>query len=41
MTSKNSLVNVDTFELKISVSVIGSSGIKTMFLRENFPELGT
>jgi hypothetical protein len=34
-------VNVDSLELEIGVSVVGSSGIDSVFIRDDFPELGT
>eukprot|EP00162_Nutomonas_longa_P015877 comp22433_c1_seq1/m.54978 comp22433_c1_seq1/g.54978 ORF comp22433_c1_seq1/g.54978 comp22433_c1_seq1/m.54978 type:complete len:484 (+) comp22433_c1_seq1:197-1648(+) len=35
------VVNIDALELKIRVSVIGSSRVNTVLIRDNFPELGT
>jgi len=34
-------VNVDSFELKIRVSLVCPGGVNTVFIGDNFPELGT
>jgi len=34
-------VNVDSFELEVRVTVVGTSGVDTVFIGDNFPELGT
>ena len=34
-------VNIDTFELKFGFTVVGTGGINTVFIRDNFPELST
>jgi hypothetical protein len=34
-------VDIDSFELEIWVSVVGTSWINTMFVGNDFPELGT
>jgi hypothetical protein len=34
-------VNVDSFELEVRVTMVGTSGIDTVFIRDDFPELGT
>lgn len=34
-------INVDSFELEIRVTVISTSGVDTVFVRDDFPELGT
>lgn len=35
------IVNVNSFELEVGVSVIGSGGIDTVFIGNDFPELGS
>ena len=35
------VVDVDSLQLKIGVSVIGSGGVNSMFVRDNFPKLKT
>lgn len=39
LTSSFVVVNVDTFELEVGVTVVRSRGIDTVFIRDNFPEL--
>jgi hypothetical protein len=34
-------VNVDSFELEVGVTVVGTSGVDTVLVGDNFPELGT
>jgi len=34
-------VNIDSFELEIGVTVISTGRINTVFVRDDFPELGT
>jgi hypothetical protein len=34
-------VDVDTFELKIAITVVGTGGVDTMFISNYLPELGT
>jgi len=43
ITSSSSFVevDVDTFQLEIGISVIGTSGINSMFISDDFPEFGT
>jgi hypothetical protein len=40
-TSSLVVINVDSLELEIRVSVISTSGVNTVFIRDNLPELGT
>ena len=40
-TSGLIVINVDSLELEIRVSVISTSGVNTVFIRDNLPELGT
>mmetsp|Transcript_52658 Transcript_52658/g.60242 ORF Transcript_52658/g.60242 Transcript_52658/m.60242 type:complete len:429 (-) Transcript_52658:3488-4774(-) len=40
-TSSFVVENVDSLQLQIGVTMVGASGIDTMFIRNNFPELGT
>jgi hypothetical protein len=35
------VVNVDSFQLEVRVSVVCSSGVDSMFVRDDFPELGS
>ena len=35
------IVDVDSFQLEIGVSVIGSGGVNSVFIRNNFPEFGS
>ena len=32
---------VDALQLEVRISVVGTSGVNSMFVRDNFPELGT
>jgi hypothetical protein len=43
ITSTSSFVEVDidTFQLEIGISVIGTSGINSVFISDDFPEFGT
>jgi hypothetical protein len=34
-------IDIDSFELEIGVTVIGTGRINTVFIRDDFPELGT
>jgi hypothetical protein len=34
-------VNVDSFKLEVRVTMVGTSGVDTVFIRDDFPELGT
>ena len=34
-------VNVDSFELEIRITVVGTSGVDTVFIGDDFPELST
>jgi hypothetical protein len=34
-------VDVDSFKLKIWISVIGTSGVNSVFVRDDFPEFGS
>jgi hypothetical protein len=40
-TSSLVVINVDSLELEIRVSMISTSGVNTVFIRDNLPELGT
>jgi proteasome assembly chaperone (PAC2) family protein len=40
-TSGLVVINVDSLELEIRVSVISTGGVNTVFIRDNLPELGT
>jgi hypothetical protein len=40
-TSSFIVVNVDSLQLQIGVSVVGTSGIDSVLIRNDFPELGT
>lgn len=40
-TSSFIVINVDSFQLQIGVTVIGTSGVDTVFIGNDFPELGT
>jgi hypothetical protein len=40
-TSGLIVVHIDSLELKIRVSVVGTSGVDTVLVRDHFPELGT
>ena len=35
------VVNVDSLELEVGVSVVGSGGVNSVLVRDDFPELGT
>ena len=35
------VVDVDSFQLKIRISVVGTSWVDSVFIRNNFPEFGT
>jgi hypothetical protein len=35
------IVNIDSFQLKVGIAVIGSGGVNSVFVRNDFPELGT
>jgi uncharacterized Zn ribbon protein len=35
------VVDVDTLKLEVGVSVVGTSGVDTVFVRDDFPEFGT
>ena len=34
-------IDVDSFELEVGVTVVGSGWVDTMFIRDDFPELGS
>ena len=34
-------VDIDSFELKVGVSMVGTGGVDSVFVRDDFPELGT
>jgi hypothetical protein len=34
-------INVDSFQLKVGVSVVGTSWVNSVFIRDDFPELGS
>jgi hypothetical protein len=40
-TSGFIVVHIDSLELKIAVSVVGTSWVNAMFVGDDFPELGT
>jgi proteasome assembly chaperone (PAC2) family protein len=40
-TSGLVVINVDSLELEIRISVISTGGVNTVFVRDNLPELGT
>ena len=40
-TSGLVVIDVDSLELEIRVSVISTSGVNTVFVRDNLPELGS
>merc|ERR1719389_784134 len=40
-TSGFVVVDVDTFELEIGVTVVGTGGVNTVFIGDDLPELGT
>jgi proteasome assembly chaperone (PAC2) family protein len=35
------VINVDSFELEVGVSVVGSGGVNSVFVRDDFPEFGS
>ena len=35
------VINVDTFELEVGVTVVGTGGVNTVLVGDDFPELGT
>lgn len=35
------VVDIDTFQLEIRVAVVCTSGVNSVFIRNDFPELGT
>ena len=35
------IVNIDSFELEIRSSLVGASWVNSMFITDNFPELGS
>ena len=40
-TSSFVIVDVDSLELEIGVTVVGTGGVNSVFVRDDFPELGT
>jgi hypothetical protein len=34
-------VDIDAFQLKVRVAVVSAGGVNAVFVRDNFPELGT
>ena len=40
-TSGFVVVHVDALQLKVTVAVVGTGGVDTVFVRDDFPELGT
>jgi hypothetical protein len=40
-TSSFVVVDVDTLELEVGVTVVGTGGVNTVFIGDDFPELGT
>ena len=40
-TSSFVIVDVDSLELEVGITVIGTSGVDTMFVGDDFPEFGT
>jgi hypothetical protein len=38
---KNPSPTVDTFQLQVGITVVGTGRVNTMFIRNNFPELST
>ena len=35
------VVDVDAFKLEVGVAMVGSGGVNTVFVGDDFPELGT